>query len=209
MIPILLMITRACGTLFVIMFLLRSMIKVLDGSGEPSEIIGSLVTGLIVIGISFAAQSVLESIMGISEPPASSHSPLDSLNLKAIVIGLGITIIMIAAGFTIWHFSRPWRDKRASENVYKKGIREIWRLRSRIAEGAFDEQGLDMLTALAFVEDSLITFKVYKAEATLKEQLDLLKRIKPKLNDIGKRYGNAWKNTVIENALDSITITGK
>jgi NAD/NADP transhydrogenase alpha subunit len=113
------------------------------------------------------------------------------------------------ASLVAWRFSKPWRDKRATEKGHQKVMREIWCLRSRIADGAFDEQGLDILNALAYVEDSLITFKVYKAEATQAEQINLLKEVKPKLNEIITRFGNAWKDTAIDNALKNISMFNK
>jgi DNA replication protein DnaC len=129
--------------------------------------------------------------------------------IDSIGIGLGISIIIIMASLVAWRFSRPWRDKRATEKGHQKVMREIWRLRSHIADGAFDEQGLDILNALAYVEDSLITFKVYKTEATQAEQINLLKEVKPKLNEIITRFGNAWKDTTIDNALKNISMFSK
>ena len=168
-----------------------------------SGLLSSFFIGSVTIGLPMLVDGFTK---GAGDNPTSS-SPFDSLPLKAIGIGLGITIIIITTSFIAWHFSKPWRDRRTTDKGHQRVMREIWRLRSRIADGEFDEQGLDILNALAYVEDLLITFKVYKAEATQPEQSSLFSEIKPKIDDIISRFGNAWKDTDIENALKNICAT--
>lgn len=197
------------GALFMGTSLISSFSKFITSDGDPSEMIRGLVSSFFIGSVVIGLPMLLD---GSTQKPGdnlTSSSPFDSLPLKSIGIGLGITIIIIAACLVAWHFSKPWRDKRAIEMGHKKVMREIWRLRSRIANGAFEEQGLDTLNALAYVEDSLITFKVYKAEATLLEQMSLLKEVKPKLANTISCFGNAWKDTAIENALMNLHITSK
>lgn len=197
------------GALYMAMSLMSGFLKFVASEGDPRDMIKGLVSSFF-IGSAMIGLPML--VDGFTQEPGdnpTSPSPFDSLPLKSIGIGLGITIIIIAACLVAWHFSKSWRDKRANEIGHKKVMREIWHLRSRIANGAFEEQGLDILGALAYVEDSLITFKVYKAEATQLEQMSLLKEVKPKLADTIYRFGNAWKDTAIENALMNLHITSK
>lgn len=189
--------------------LLSSFAKFFRNDGDPGEIIPGLLGSLMIGALSFGLPSLFEGLMIGPKDNSIASSPFDSLPLKTIGIGLGITIIIITASLVAWHVSKSLRDKRATEKGHQKVMHEIRRLRSRIADGAFDEQGLDILNALAYVEDSLITFKVYKAEATQVEQLSLLKEVKPKLNEIITRFGNAWKDTAIESALKNISILSK
>lgn len=209
MMPLFSTLFSVAGTILVISILLSSFLKVLNGDGDPREMVNGLIGSLVIGVLTFGLPSLFEGSIKGTEGNTTSSSPFNSLPLKAIGIGLSVTIVAITASFIAWHFSKSWRDKRSSEKGHQKVMREIWHLRSRIAEGAFDEQGLDILNALAYVEDSLITFKIYRAEATQVEQLSLLKEIKPKLNDIITRFGSSWKGTVIENALKNISILSK
>jgi len=197
------------GALFMAISLISSFAKFITSDGDPREMTNGLGRSLFIGSVTIGLPSLIDCLTQEPGDNSTSSAHFDSLPLKSIGIGIGITIIIIAASLVAWYFSKPWRDKRAIEMGHKKVMREIWRLRSRIANGAFDEQGLDILNALAYVEDSLITFKVYKAEATQLEQLSLLKEINPKLADIISRFGDTWKDTAIENALMNIHITSK
>lgn len=199
----------SAGAILMITTLFSSFVKFLNGDGNPREIFRGLISSLMIGALSFGLPSLFEGFTKGTGDNSTPSSPFDSFPWKSIGIGLAITFIIITASLIAWHFSESWREKRATQKAHQKAMREIWRLRSRIADGAFDEQGLDILNALAYIEDQLITFKIYRAEATQAEQLSFLKDVKPKLKDIISRFGNAWKDTDIENALNNIQFNSK
>lgn len=194
-----------------VLSMIKGLSSVLSGEGSPAEIFVNMIPPLFLVPISLALLSFFGNSFGVADKqllsPTHPSNPPVYFPWRALGITFGITIIIFLACLIGWHFSKNWRNKRALEKRHQKVMKEIWNLRSRIASGEFDKQGLDILNSLTVIEDSIITFKVYKAEATRKEQIEFIKDIKPMINDIALKFGNVWKDTAIENALKNITIS--